>query len=70
MNSAPMMMPILFMLMAIAGNQKAACDCSKPIKSPLMLKIKGVSIIRRTMSIINCCSWGGAFAVEYERHQL
>ena len=54
-----MMMPMLFMLMARAGSQKAACDCKIAMTRPLTLKMTGVSIIKRTISTMSWrCSAG------------
>ena len=62
MASAPTIMPMLFMLMASAGSQKAWCACKIAMVKPLTLKISGVSIIRRIMSTISCCWSGGRSA--------
>ena len=65
-----MMMPILFMLMAIAGNQKAACDCSKPISKSADAEDKGRQHHQADHVDHQLLLLGGAIAVEDERHQL
>ena len=65
--SAPMMMPILFMLSAMAGSQKAACACSSPIKRPLMLKMTGRQHHQADHVDHQLLFLGRAVAVEDER---